>query len=121
MRSFLFECGQDLCTENPSHVLARNASRVAILLDQTSVARLAYDTPAGVCNAPVAGGACKIILAHDASVHAEAAWSPDGAHLAIAMSGQLWLVDADGSNLVRLRLATASRASASSPTWGRTP
>ncbi len=117
--SFLFECSRNICADDPDHILAWNASRPAILSDYHYVLTwLAYDTPVGLCSASVKDGTCKIVLPHDAATAAQSAWSPDGAHLIVALSGELWVVDADGSNLVRLVTVARTHTAAWSPTWG---
>lgn len=44
-----------------------------------------------------------------------ASWSPDGAHITYVSKGEVWVMDADGSNTQRI---TAPSGNVENPTWG---
>lgn len=121
--SFLFECDSDLCSVGAKQlVFAHNAARAAVFeTPYAEVVKVAYDTPLGLCTVPPSGGSCTIIYTHDASTAIEPAWSPDGAHVVFAKARELWLIDADGSNLVRLARAAVDGGVVSSPSWAPIP
>jgi hypothetical protein len=115
---FLYECDTNLCLTGlaGSWVFATDASRAAWAPDGY---RVSYDTPRGLCVAEEWKPACGVILAHDPSVIIESAWSPDGTYLVLSRGAELWLIQANGENAVRLQLATRAGTSVSSPSWSK--
>jgi hypothetical protein len=122
----LFECSYsdpyddaaDICiieTDGLAYVFRPSALRPAWAPDGLSVA---YDAGFGVCVSPIARVECTWVNAYADAQHrgaATPAWSPDGKHLVIATGDELWLVDKNGDNLVRLPKATSVN---SNPSWG---
>jgi hypothetical protein len=113
---FIFECDGNLCLYGfgGTRLFATTASRAAWSPDGNHVS---YDTPTGLCVAEESKPACSVILAHDPSVIIESAWSPDGTYLVLSRGAELWLIQANGENAVRLPLATRVGTSISSPSW----
>jgi Tol biopolymer transport system component len=114
---FIYECGANLCLYaflGGTRLFATTASREAWSPDGYHVS---YDTPNGLCVAEEWKPACGVILAHDESVIIESAWSPDGMYLVLSRGAELWLIQANGENAVRLPLASRVGTSISSPSW----
>jgi hypothetical protein len=120
----IFECmSGGLCIQPRlnanSSVFTPVGRRVAI---SRADSRVSYDTPGGLCVAAVGQAACKLVLPHDAIEQDESSWSPDGRYIAIARKGELWLIQANGDNLIRLPLAVGGRVvSIASPSWSVNP
>ncbi len=124
-RSAIFECSyiayddpEDLCIIDESgrtSSLRASALRPAWSPDGLSIA---YDATIGICVSSITPEQCTFINGYAAGGRFESAtpaWSPDGQHLVIATRTELWLVDKNGDNLVRLLKATSVN---SSPSWG---
>jgi hypothetical protein len=114
--TFMFECQSDLCEAGSfaSFEYVRNASRGAFSPDGYQIS---YDTPSGVCVAASTFPTCNLVLAHGSSEVVESTWSPDGKYLLLIRGAEIWVMEPNGDNAVRLPLATRGGGSPSSPSW----